>query len=263
MWPFTAVEDIAESPTNVILVRLSSCLAALLLAFVAPLEAFSQTAKPARHLVYTFTWGATTDLQMQSSGMTEGGGTAGSGMSDFGGGTQDKGTIAVDVIREQPDRGLVISISEQAQDRRSAPAATCVVFGNTNVICDPNAKINPEEVELARLLGPTFIDPAQIDPKQHWQVRQNNPDYDTVSDFTIESNSAGVLKVVESRSVTGTTSRPFKRDVAETIAYDFNRTIPTSITEDTTERSEGTNQYQTIKSQTTLRLESDSLAAKP
>ncbi len=260
---FTAVEDILKCFAKVSLVRVASCLAALIVALVAPLEAFAQAAKPVRHLVYAFTWGTTTDLQMQNSGMTESGGTAGAGMSDFGGGNAEKGTIAVDVIREQPDRGLVISVSEQAQAQRSSPPATCVVFGNTNVICDPNAKINPEEVELVRLLGPGFIDPTQIDPKNHWQVRQANPDYDTVSDFTIASNVNGIVKVEESRTVTGTTARPYTRSVTETIGYDINRTLPTSVTEDTTERSEGTNQYQTIKSQTTLQLASDSLAAKP
>ncbi len=76
--------------------------------FALPLSANAQT-KPLRHLVYTFTWGTSTDLQMQNSGMTDSGGTSGSGTSDFTGGTQDKGTITVDIMREQPDRGLVIS----------------------------------------------------------------------------------------------------------------------------------------------------------
>lgn len=242
------------------------CVLAGVVFLVLPVSTLAQTVKPVRHLVYAFTWGATTDLEMNTAGFADDGDNmrsngAPSGMSDSTAETDDKGTITVDVIGERPDRGLVVSVSEQAQGRRSAPAATCVVFGNTNMICDRNARVNPEELELVRLLGPTFIDPAQIDPKQHWQVRQNNPDYSSVSDFTIASNANGVLKVTESRTVTAATARPFTRTVTATIGYDINKTVPTSVTEDTTERSEGTSQYQTIKSQTTLQLETDSLTA--
>lgn len=240
-----------------------SCLAASLLCACLPAGASAQAAKPVRHLVYAFTWGTSTDLQMQNSGMTEHGGTSGSGMSDFGGGTQDKGTITVDVIREQPDRGLVIAVSEQAQGQRSAPPATCVVFGNTNVVCDPNAKVTVEELSLIRLLGPTFVDATQIDSKQHWRVAENTPDFSTASDFTIAQNADGVLKILETRTVSGTGSRPYTRQINSTIAYDTKRTVPTSVSEDSTERSERANQYETIKSQTTLQLESDSLADKP
>jgi len=243
-----------------------SCLLVGAVLFSIPVSALTQSVRPVRHLVYSFTWGATTDLEMHTAGFADNGDTmrspgAPSGMSDSTAETQDKGTITVDVIREQPDRGLIVSVSEQAQGSRSMPAATCVVFGNTNLICDRNARLKPEELELVRLLGPTFIDPTQIDEKQHWQVRQNTPNYDTVSDFTIASNADGVLKVVESRTIKGTTARPYTRNVTATIGYNFNKTVPTSVTEDTTERSEGTNQYQTIKSQTTLELETDSLAA--
>jgi hypothetical protein len=233
--------------------------------WVAPAGALAQAVKPVRHLVYAFTWGATTDLEMNTAGFGDDGdnqrtGGAPSGMADSTAQTGDKGTITVDVLGERPDRGLVIDVSEQAQGRRSAPRARCVVFGNTNMVCESNAKVNPEEVELIRLLGPTFIDPTQIDPKQHWQVRQNNPDYSTVSDFTIASNANGVMKLVESRTVTGKTTQPYTRYVNATIGYDFNKTVPLSVTEETTERSEGASQYQTIKSQTTLLLETDSLA---
>lgn len=229
---------------------------------VLPLNTSAQT-KPLRHLVYTFTWGTSTDLQMQNSGMTENGGTTGSGTSDFGGGAQDRGTITVNVVREQPDRGLVVSVSEQAQGSRSAPATTCVVFGNTNVMCDPNGKVNAEELTVARLLGTTFVDPTQLDAKQHWQVSQNAPGFTTVSDFVIAQNAAGVMKIVETRTVTGTGARPYTQNVNATIGYDFNKTVPLSIDENATERSEGVNQYRIVKSQTTLQLESDSMAAHP
>ncbi len=137
------------------------------------------------------------------------------------------------------------------------------MFGNTNVICDSNGKVNAEELALARLLGPAFVDPTQLDAKQHWQVRQNAPEFTTVSDFVIAQNAAGVMKILETRTVAGTTTRSYTRNITATIDYDFNKTIPTSLSEDVVERSQGVNQYQTVKSQTTLQLESDSLVSRP
>jgi hypothetical protein len=239
----------------------AACLAIIAVPFVVSSYAVAQSAKPLRHLIYSFTWGTSTDLQMQNSGMTENGGTSGSGIGEFGGGTQDKGTITVDVLREQPDRGLVVRVSEQAQGARSAPPAMCVVFGNTNVICDSSGKVTAEELSLVRLLGTTFIDPSQIDAKQHWQVQQSTPEFTTVSDFTISANAGGVMRITESRTVTGSGSRPYTRNVNTTIGYDSNKLIPTAVTEDSVERSERANQYQVVKAQTTLQLQTDSLAA--
>lgn len=228
-----------------------------------PLAATAQAPKPLRQLVYAFTWGTSTDLQMQNSGMTESGGTTSSGMSDFGGSNQDKGTIAVDVLREQPDRGLVVSVSEAAQGTRSAPPATCVVYGSTNVLCDPRGKVNAEELTLVRLLAPTFVDPAQIDSRQHWRVQQNAPGFSTVSDFTISENANGQLKIVETRTISGKGAEPYKSDVTSAIGYDLPREVPTSIVEDSTQRTERANQNETVKSQTTLLLRNDSMTVKP
>lgn len=124
---------------------------------------------PVRHLVYSLTWGATTDLETHTSGFADETGAmkspgAPSGIASSTAGTQDQGTITVDVEREQPDRGLVVDISEQANGRRSAPSATCVVFGNTHIICDPNKKINAEELTLLTLprLELRGCDPARL-----------------------------------------------------------------------------------------------------
>jgi hypothetical protein len=138
----------------------------LALAALVAVTAGAPPAAPLRHLVYTFTWGTSNNTEVHTSGMGDGSmgsangpptsqGSA-SGMSSFNASVSDKGTITVDVLREQPnDHGLVVTVSEQAQDNRSAVAATCVVFGNTDVICDPNAKINYEELTLLRFLGST------------------------------------------------------------------------------------------------------------
>jgi len=229
---------------------------------------------PLRHLVYTFTWGSSNNTEVHTSGMGDGSpGSSGtsmgaptssgsaSGLSSFNAAVNDKGTITVDVLREQPnDHGLVVTVSEQAQDNRSAVAATCVVFGNTDVICDPNAKINYEELTLLRFLGANFVDPNQIDAKQHWRVGESNGGYSVSADYTIASNANGIMKISEDRMVSPTKTE--SSAVNSTIGYDFNRQIPTAITEYSIERRERGEQYVTVKMETVLDLQTDSLAGK-
>ena len=233
-------------------------------------------AAPLRHLVYTFTWGSANNTEVHTSGMNDGspgngGGTfvgspsgaagSASGMSSFNASVNDKGTITVDVLREQPnDHGLVVTVSEQAQGNRSALAATCVVFGNTDVVCDPNAKITYEELTLLRFLGSNFLDPNQLDSKQHWKVGESNGTYSVSADYTIESNANGVMKISEDRIVNPTKSET--STINATIGYDFNRQVPIAITEYAIERRERGEQYTTEKTETVLSLQTDSMAAK-
>ncbi len=241
--------------------------------------ALAVTSSPTiRRVVYSFTWGTTNATEVHTSGLPDSasgsGGSGGmgavppsnsgsaSGISSYGGGTNDRGTIAVDFVRQQPDGGYVVSISETAMERRSAPEATCVVYGDLTVVCDPNKKITAEELTLLRLLGSNFIDPNQLDAKQHWQRARQGTGSSTVSDFTIAKNANGIMTIDEETIVKDGGARPQGSQVTGTIGYDFNRTIPTSIDEYSIMRSEQGEQYQTVKTQTVLQLQSDS-SAKP
>lgn len=218
---------------------------------------------PARHLVYSFTWGVTTNLEMHTSGFANDSISAStpgepSGITESSGGTEDRGTITVDVRGQQPDQGLVVNVSEEAQGRRSAPVATCVVFGNTTVICESGKKINAEELTLLRFLGSNFLDATQLDSKEHWQVVNNGGDFSTTSDYTITHNDNGAMTIDEIRIVKDSGARPLTTMINSTIGYDSTRRIPVTISEQSVERRESSEQYQTVKSQTFLRLESDS-----
>jgi hypothetical protein len=239
-------------------------------AALAPAEAVTTTPQ-VRHLVYAFTWGTTNATEVHTSGIgmvgNPGAGMNGSGSASgtvsSSGGASDKGTITVDVVRQQPDNGLVVNISEQALERRSAPAATCVVFGDTTVVCDSSKKINAEELALLRFLGSNFVDPNQIDAKRHWQQRQESATRSAVADFTIAKNANGIMTIDEAGIIKDSAgARPQTSDVTGTIGYDFGRTVPTSIDEYSILRSEQGEQYQTVKTQTVLQLQSDS-SAKP
>lgn len=213
-----------------------------------------------RHLVYSFTFGTVTDLEVHSSGVDSGpGANTGSGMSDYTGGVGDQGTITVDLLSEQPDHGLIVKVSEQAQKTRSENVATCVVYATTGVICDPNATVNPEEMALIRLLAPAFVDPDRLDASRHWKIENSTPDYSLTSNFTIAKNANGIMTIDENRVIREQQPQVSTTDVTATIGYDFSRTIPTSVSEYSIERSQaGMGQYNTVKTQTILQLRSDS-----
>jgi hypothetical protein len=238
---------------------------AALVAALLPITASAattMTGSPQRHLVYTFTYGVSTDKQIHSSGMgaTMGDGSGNpSGMTDYTGGSSDKGSIVVDVVREQPDSGLVVVVSEQGQDTRKAPPSTCVVFGDTTTICDPNQKVTAEELTLLRFLGAHFVDPNNLDAKGHWHVERDGQT-STIADYTLSKNNNGAMVIDEVRVEKENSAKPYTANINSTIGYDFNRSIPTSVTEYSIQRSEQGEQYNTVKSETTLSLQSDSMA---
>ncbi|MGA9945511.1 MAG: hypothetical protein WBP75_10785, partial [Candidatus Cybelea sp.] len=135
-------------------------------------------------LVYDFTYSANQNITSRDAvdnaepintltGTLQGGTN---GMSHYGGTLTDKGTITVDLVKEQPDGAMVVMISEQGQNVRRAPPAECVVYGNTHVICDSSKTVYTEEYTLLRFLGGNFVDPSQLDAAKHWQIVQNNGD---------------------------------------------------------------------------------------
>lgn len=211
----------------------------------------------ARTLVYSFTF----DVQ-QTGEVTNDPGT--SGAHDYSGNLNDAGQITVNIQREQSDRGLVLTISEHGSNGRNAGAATCVVYGNTNIICDPNATVNSEEFTLLRFLGANFINPSVIDENSHWKIQTSDPVVTTVADYHIASNANGIMQVTETREVTQHGPGERRSNIQTKIGYDYNKLVPTSIDEYNVDRMYGgTEANSTSTFQTTLKLISDTLAKQP
>ena len=219
-------------------------------------------APPLRHLVYSFTYGQEGDLTVHNETGYLGNTTSGApGMHDYNGTVHDNGTITIDVVREQPDTGLIVTISEQATQTRRSDPATCVTYGTTNVICDPNKMVNSEELTLLRFLGRNFVDPTKLDEKGHWRVDESNAAVATTSDYTIAPGKNGVVSIQETRVVKNLGALPVTTNVSTTIDYDVNRQVPTTVQEYTIRResSSATGLMKTTV-QTTLNLISDSMA---
>jgi len=211
-----------------------------------------------RHLAYAFDISITSERTVHDSGV----GSTGSGMAHYGGGNSDKGTISVDVTGVQPDTGLIISISEQGRADRTAAPATCVVYGIGSVICDPNAKINEEEMSVMRVLGRNFINTSTIDNNHHWQNVETGAGGKEVNDYTItHDNHDGMLSIDFQRVLTVEGAGGYHADTHGSLSYNQKLSVPTLIKEDTVTRTQlGQGQDDRTEQQLTLTLTTDSLA---
>ena len=221
-------------------------------------------------LVYAFTYSANQNIQardssqqaeaMDAKGNPIAGGSA--GMSHYNGNLNDRGTITVQIERQQSDGGLIVEVSEQGENIHRAPPATCVVYGTTQVICDPNKTVYTEEYTLLRFLGPNFVDPSKLDANKHWTLSQNGSDASVTSDYTIDSNNGGMMHIGEKRTIKQTGAGHLTSDVQTKVGYDFSRAVPTTIDEYVTQRTDsGMKGTATTTYQTTLSLTSSSSAA--
>ncbi len=219
-----------------------------------PAAPAATSSKPLRHLVYSFNF----DVNQQGE-VTNDPGT--SGARNYTAAINDTGTITVDVMKEAPDHGLVVVVSEQANKTRSAQPAECAVYGNTNVLCDPNKTVNNEEYTILRFLAQNFVDPNNIDSNKEWKITHSDATMDLNSTYTIQSNNGGIMAISENRNLTQHGAGTVTSTVQSKIDYDFNRALPVSVDEYTIVRQYGGIQStSTATYQTTLKLVSDSMA---
>jgi hypothetical protein len=223
-------------------------------------------------LVYNFTYSANQKIAARDSSNgiesvdteTEflAGGTADNGISHYNGAVTDKGTMTVQVVGTEQDGGVVVNISEAGQQTRRAPAATCVVYGNTRVICDPNKTVYTEEYTLLRFLGGKFVDPSQLDANKHWTATGlNGPGLAVAADYTINGTNNGQMQIGEKRIVKASGVGHLTTDVETKIGYDFNRSLPISVNEYAAQYTDaGLKGTSTTIYQTTLQLVSDTMA---
>jgi hypothetical protein len=228
---------------------------------------------PVPTLVYNFTYSASQNINTKDSsnpaedyGAPDKSGNntyanTGSGTSHYQTGLNDKGTMTVGILGKQSDGGLIVSISEAGQQTRRAPPATCVVYGNTHVICDPNKTVYTEEYTLLRFLGQNFVDPANIDAKRHWQLVQDSPSMKVTADYVIGPTTTSDVQISETRKIVTPGQSNVTTDVETKIGYDMSRIVPTTVAEYVTQRQDqGVSGMATTIYQTTLQLVSDTMA---
>lgn len=201
-------------------------------------------AAPLRHLVYTFSTSNVTSRTVHTSGFQASsedanapGDNAGgpAGVADYRSGNSDTGTITVDMLRLQPDSGLVVRIAESGQNGRNDSPKLCVVYGTGTLICDETSgPTTPEENSLLFLLGRSFVNAAEIDAHNHWHNAVSGPLGETSNDYTIVKQRNGVDDISYTREVKVQAARPYDARSEGRLVYSERFEIPVAVREDTT-----------------------------
>lgn len=205
--------------------------------------------QPIRHLVYSFDVTLSSSLSQENYG----------GTTNSTGSNGDRGQIVVDVLNVQPDSGLVVRISEHARETRSAEPAMCVTYGNGQLICENDKKINEEEYTLLRLLGRGFITRSQLDAKNHWTYGTDSAALAETSDYTINTDRDGILTIALSRHQEVKGPQGYTAETQGRLTYNEHMSVPVSDTEDTVTREQASASYNRLEQQITVTLVSDSM----
>jgi hypothetical protein len=222
----------------------------------------------ANQLVYAFTYSSVQDVYARDSQNPaepiDPADRGGSGTSHYHGGITDRGTMTLQALHQQPDGSLVLMISEQGENLRRAPPAECVVESDTNVLCDPNKTVYPEEYTLLRFLGRDFVDPSQLDAHHHWAIKQDSGGLAVHADYVVNSANNGKMQITETRSLRQPGGGSLTTDIQTKIGYDLRQSLPTSIDEYATQRHDnGVTGTTTTVYQTTLSLVQSTPIAEP
>lgn len=217
-----------------------------------------------RHLVYNFNSNIGVHVVHDSAAMDNSGtptSLAPMTTTDSWESMGDTGTVTVDVIGLPPDTSLVVHISQDGSERSTKPI-TCVVYGTTLVLCDPNPSntLHEEEVALLRVLGRNFVDPRRIDAGGGWHVGWEGNNLSDDAHFRVTANDGGMLQIAENRVVTTHGLYAFLDPIDGTITYDLHKTVPTKIDETITSRVQrAIGLYATDTFRISLSLVSDSM----
>lgn len=224
---------------------------------VGPVRA--DTPKSLRHLVYNFTFGTSSDTTVHDSGIS--GGPV-SGMADYSGGNSDKGTITIDVTGVDQTNGVIeVSTSEEARDTRTTHAARCDIYSNTKVVCDPDAKVNEEQIAVMQFMGMNFVTQEALAAKK-WHIDNSQPPTTSLADFTIGGSANGILSISQIRTDEQKGAQAATQTVNSKIQYNVAKTIPLVVDEDTMSRTnQGMGQYNTQHTQIHAQLTTDTFGA--
>lgn len=223
------------------------------LALVSGTGRAAGTPQPIRRLVYSFSVTIATDLDVQSGNET--------GFTRYNGSTGDEGTIEIDVTQVAQDGGLVVRVSENARNTRTAKAAACAVYPNGDSVCQAGAKVNDEELALLKIVGRGLVDPQKLDAKKHWSYSWSGGPFSERSDYTIVAGEpSGMMQIALTRVDTMTGAQPFSSTTDGKITYNGPLEVPTSLRQQTIERmQEGLGKYRSVRTDIGADLLSDSM----
>jgi len=196
-------------------------------ALMAQTPAPTASTAPLRHLRYAFT----ADYQNLTEAHYDGTRNSTSGVATGVRGGGRKGTVAVDVVSIAPDGALVVHVSETLQNApRAGETHTCMVYGNTSVLCPAYDKTTDAEWSLLSYLGREFVDGAPWDAQRHWQHKENTQKFDLTEDFTLTGALTDPSVVVHESKVMKLHDGDFEERIDDVqITYDRTMEIPATV----------------------------------
>jgi hypothetical protein len=237
--------------------------AAFVAAYAAPNTARSDDAGPARvrHLQYAVSVGVQTRHDVTTFG----------GLSHFDSGELTAtGTVTADVVGVAAGNSLVISVSENTNNRKAPPIRVVVLDQGQVTFDDKDASnLNEEELVLAALIGRAVVADHDLVPNYHWRLSRNlerSADSTTFRVVSLVGDSQVNLELERTVKVTG--AQPFDMTAHGRVLYDYKRSIPVSgqIMEQVHSPSSDPweiNARATTDISVEFRLAEDSLAASP
>jgi hypothetical protein len=120
--------------------------------------------KVLRHLEFTMTVDESSTTETKVAGFDAG--SASGRATDYNGGIDAHGTIAVDVVAATTDGGLVVDVSEDAVSRKATTVRVGILNGK--LLYDPHAVVTEEERTLLAFLARDFVKPDALDAGTTW-----------------------------------------------------------------------------------------------
>ena len=178
------------------------------------------------------------------------------------GSKSDVGTILVDVLGFQTDTGTVVRVSEQSKARPDLKPAMCVTYGTGLVQCDAIANVTVEEMCLLRVLGRNFVNWAELDRQRAWHNGAFDGHTRESNDFQITGQTHGLFDIAFKRVLNVPGFDGYVSTTNGHVSYDRDHSAPMTLTQETVTKPQ-TGDRDRIIEDLTLRLQSDSLVARP
>lgn len=218
-------------------------------------DAPAATPAPLRHMVFNITVGIRTVSTTQGSGIGTDTGTNASGS-----GVAGSGIITANVLAPTADGGLILEISEEAQERK-APPTRVAVRATGEVLTPPNANITDEERILLRYLARGIV--ALRGP-----VKGSTWDYDSDAGGTklhtsfrvVDARDNGMIDIDVDENSSGSGGRMSGTSHGR-VVYDTKKSVPDKVDISTRLRQEGVGGLVTTTITFTADLRDDSFAA--
>ena len=191
------------------------------------------------------------------------GGATGNGQRTEAAAVTTKGSIGVDVVAATDDAGLILDVSETANER-TRPKVRIVLGPDGAVAYDPKnvANLTEEEITLVRWLARGFFADRPTEPGTTWTVDQSANGHVDVERYRVVARDAHQLTLdyLLEEKVGGATGYAGTR--GGSLVYDTAMIVPLKATFQTEARRQVGAAYETTRTSVTLTLTGDSFAKR-